>query len=95
MTVGAAAQAIESQKHTRSALYWDGLVYLAVESYGAWARKPRSVLHFLPHARLAVHMSSSKSKTTFDLYSRLNLALTRLIDRAIISTPFIIADFVV
>ena len=42
------------------------------------ARKPRSVLHSLPHD-LAVHTSSSKSKATFDLYSQLNLALTRSI----------------
>eukprot|EP00731_Ephydatia_muelleri_P003140 Em0001g3140a len=96
MTVGAAAQAAEARKHTctRSAPYWDDLVYLAVESYGTWPRKSKSVSHFL-HARLAVHMSSSKSKTTFDLYSRLNLALTRLIASAFVSRSFSLADFVV
>ena len=45
MTAGAAAKAAEEaiklsiQPTTRNVLSWDGLVSLAVESYGAWGRK--------------------------------------------------------
>ena len=83
MTAGAAAQAAEAQSMQpmmRSVLNWYGwaCVPLAVESYGALgAKKPSTVSHLA--SQLAVHIctSSSKSKTTFDLYSRLNLALVR------------------
>ena len=47
MTAGAAAAAkaaeeaikLSIQPTTRNVLSWDGLVSLAVESYGAWGRK--------------------------------------------------------
>ena len=90
MIAGEAAQAAEARKHTANdqkctELGWT-CVPLAMESYGAWVKEALE-----PFALLA---SSSKSKTTFDVYSQLNLALTKSISRAIISRSFILADFV-
>ena len=90
-TAGAAAQAAEARKYTTndqkcSELGWS-CVPLAVESYGAWGKKAQACFALLA-SRLAVHTSRSKSKTTFDLYSRLNLALARSITRAINSRSF-------
>ena len=96
MTAGEAAQAAEARKHTANdqkctELGWS-CVPLAVESYGAWVKEAQECFALLA-SRLAVHTSSSKSKTTFDLYSQLNLALTKSISRAIISRSFVLADF--
>ena len=97
MTAGAAAQAAEVRKHTANGqrctnLGWS-CIPLAVESYGAWGREAQMCFTLLA-TRLAVHNSSSKSKMIFELYSRLNLALTRSIARAIITRSFNLVDFV-
>eukprot|EP00731_Ephydatia_muelleri_P019688 Em0012g513a len=97
MTAGAAAQAAKVRKHTANdqkctELGWS-CVPLAVESYGAWGKEAQEFFALLA-SRLAVHTSSNKSKMTFELYSQLNLSLTRLIARAIISRSFSLADFV-
>eukprot|EP00731_Ephydatia_muelleri_P016377 Em0009g801a len=97
MTAREAAQAAEARKHTANdqkctELGWS-CVPLAVESYCAWVKEAQECFALLA-SRLAVHTSSSKSKMTFDLYSQLNLALTKSIFRAIISRSFILADFV-
>ena len=84
----AAAKAAEVMKHTAAdqkcvELGWS-CVPLPVESYGGWGKKAQECFVLLA-SRLAVHTSSSKSKSTFHLYSQLNLALTRSIARAIIA----------
>ena len=94
MTAGAAAQAAEVRKHTANGqrctnLGWS-CIPLAVESYGAWGREAQMCFTLLA-TRLAVHNSSSKSKIIFELYSRLNLALTRSIARAIITRSKILS----
>ena len=95
-TAGPAAQAAEARKHTANdqkctELGWS-CVPLAVESYGAWGKEAQKCFVLLA-SRRAVHTLSSKSKTAFDLYSRLNLALTRSIAKAIISRSFNLVDF--
>eukprot|EP00731_Ephydatia_muelleri_P016225 Em0009g649a len=97
MTAGAAAQAAEVRRHTANGqrctnLGWS-CIPLAVESYGAWGREAQRCFTLLA-TRLAVHNSSSKSKMIFELYSRLNLVLTRSIARAIITRSFNLIDFV-
>ena len=97
IVVSHAAQAAEVRKHTANGqrctnLGWS-CIPLAVESYGAWGREAQ-MCFTLPATRLAVHNSSSKSKMIFELYSRLNLALTRSIARAIITRSFNLVDFV-
>eukprot|EP00731_Ephydatia_muelleri_P014392 Em0008g112a len=97
MAAGAVAQAAETQKRMANdqmctELGWS-CVPLAVESYDAWGKEAQEFFALLA-SQLAVHTSSSKSKTTFDLYSLLNLTLNRSIARAIISESFILADFV-
>ena len=92
-----AAQSAEAHKHMANdqkctELGWS-FVPLAVESYGAWGKEAQECFALLA-SRLAVHMSNSKSKKIFDLYSRLNLALTRSIARAIISRSVNFVDFV-
>ena len=63
---------------------WWACVLLAVESYGVWGKEGKEYFSLLA-SHLAVHTSSSKSKATFNFYSRLNLALVRGIARAIMS----------
>ena len=96
MAAGAAAQAAEVRKHTANGqrctnLGWS-CIPLAVESYGAWGREAQMCFTLFA-TRLAVHNSSSKSKMIFERYSRLNLALTRSIARAI-TRSFNLVDFV-
>ena len=73
MTAGAVAKVAEVRKHAANDQKCNELgrsyVPLAVETYGSWGREPGVLLA----SRLAVHTSSSKSTTTFNLYSRLNL----------------------
>ena len=97
MTAGAEAQASEVRKHTANGqrctnLGWS-CVPLAVELYGAWGREAQMCFPLLA-TQLAVHNSSSKSKMIFELYSRLNLALTRSIARAITTRSYNLVDFV-
>ena len=96
-TAGVAAQAAEARKHAANGqkcteLGDIGLVYLLLWSHTVpGAKKPRSVSHSLPHDWLSTHQQ--QFQTTFDLYSRLNLALTRSNARAIISRSFNLVDF--
>ena len=57
---------------------------LAVETYGNWGKEARDT--FSPLAtRLAIGSPKSKSSCVYEIYSRLNLTLTRSIVRAIMS----------
>ena len=86
ITSGFAALSAETRKHKAndpkcSELGWV-CVPLAVETYGNWGKEARDTFSRLA-TRLAIGSSRSKSSCAYEVYSKLNLTLTRSIVRAI------------
>ena len=83
---GFAALSAETRKHKAndpkcSELGWV-CVPLAVETYGNWGKEARDTFSRLA-TRLAIGSPRSKSSCVYEVYSKLNLTLTRSIVRAI------------
>ena len=86
ITSGFAALSAETRKHKAndpkcSELGWV-CVPLAVETYGNWGKEARDTFSRLA-TRLAIGSPRSKSSCVYEVYSKLNLTLTRSIVRAI------------
>ena len=87
ITSGFAALSAETRKHKAndpkcSELGWV-CVPLAVETYRNWGKEARDTFSRLA-TRLAIGSPRSKSSCVYEVYSKLNLTLTRSIVRAII-----------
>ena len=85
-TSGSTAQSAEARKHRAndskcSELGWV-CVPLAVETYGNWGKEAKDTFSRIA-TRLAIGSHKSKGSHVFELYSKLNLTLTRSIVRAI------------
>ena len=85
-TSGSTAQSAEARKHRANDPKCCELgcvcVPLAVETYGNWGKEAKDTFSHLA-TRLAIGSHKSKSSHVFELYSKLNLTLTRSIVRAI------------
>ena len=93
ITSGFAALSAETCKHKAndpkcSELGWV-CVPLAVKTYGNWRKEARDTFSCLA-TRLAIGSPKSKSSFVYEIYSRLNLTLTRSVVRAIMARTLLI-----
>ena len=86
ITSGIAALSAETRKHKandpKCSEQGCVCVPLAVETYGNWGKEARDTFSRLA-TQLAIGSPNSKSSCVYEIYSRLNLTLTRSIVRAI------------